>query len=448
MRLESGCGGRTARPRSEARTRSIGTPRSRKATASEGCRGLVRGPRSGCRLHVRTRRAGRRCPATATLPAVSLPDLSRMEKPVQQQLTEQISIAHGEDRESRVRRPTSSARRTETMGNLLLAAEYFDAAEACYLHAQSLAPDDVRWPYYLGHVYMTKAELGKAAASFERALHLRPDDVADAGLARRRAPRSGRARAGRAVVRAGAVASAWNWWRRMFGLGRAALAKRDYRVRQSIDSSRRCRRIHARRSFTIRSRWPIGDSETRRKAEEHLRQRGSVEVGPPDPLMVQLRGLLHSAVAEENEGIRALDGRRLQDGRGALSQGRRAGAGQPVAPPQARHGVIADGRYERRASRNSRQRSGCRPGSRRRTTALACCWRRAADTRRRRTVSRRRCGTSRTTSMRGFDSARCCSGSDARTPRCRSMRRSSPSIRASPRRGSGMRWRSFSSRRG
>ena len=48
----------------------------------------------------------------------------------------------------------------------------------------------------------------------------------------------------------------------------------------------------------------LGDTA---KAEAHLRQRGSVEVGPPDPLMVELRGLLHGAVAEENRGIRALD---------------------------------------------------------------------------------------------------------------------------------------------
>jgi len=42
-------------------------------------------------------------------------------------------------------------------------------------------------------------------------------------------------------------------------------------------------------------------------AEAHLRQRGGLEVGPPDPLMVEVRGVLQSAVVEENEGIRALD---------------------------------------------------------------------------------------------------------------------------------------------
>ena len=48
----------------------------------------------------------------------------------------------------------------------------------------------------------------------------------------------------------------------------------------------------------------LGDTA---KAEAHLRQQGGVEVGPPDPLMVELRGLLRGTVAEEARGVRALD---------------------------------------------------------------------------------------------------------------------------------------------
>src|SRR5205814_4710050 len=44
------------------------------------------------------------------------------------------------------------------------------------------------------------------------------------------------------------------------------------------------------------------------KAEAHLQQRGSVEVGPPDPLIVALRDVLHSAAAEEERGERSLNG--------------------------------------------------------------------------------------------------------------------------------------------
>src|SRR5947207_2248168 len=39
------------------------------------------------------------------------------------------------------------------LGMVLQAAEYFDAAEPCYRNAQTLAPAELRWPYYLGHLY-------------------------------------------------------------------------------------------------------------------------------------------------------------------------------------------------------------------------------------------------------------------------------------------------------
>jgi tetratricopeptide (TPR) repeat protein len=48
----------------------------------------------------------------------------------------------------------------------------------------------------------------------------------------------------------------------------------------------------------------LGDTA---RAEAHLRQQGGLEIGPPDPLMAELRGLVHGAAAEENRGIRALD---------------------------------------------------------------------------------------------------------------------------------------------
>ena len=114
--------------------------------------------------------------ASSPLPAVSLPDLSRTEKSVQQQIGESYrSLSSAIDSHGA---PRDVAAAYGALGNLLMAAEYFDAAEACYLHAQALAPDEVRWPYYLGHVYMAKADSTKAVAAFDRVLRLRPGDVA------------------------------------------------------------------------------------------------------------------------------------------------------------------------------------------------------------------------------------------------------------------------------
>jgi tetratricopeptide (TPR) repeat protein len=242
----------------------------------------------------------------ASAPAVSLPDLSRMEKGVQQQLSEHYRSLTSKiaDRNT----PASDlAEAYGQMGNLLLAADSFEAAQACYLHAQSLAPNDVRWPYYLGHVYMTRADLARAVNSFERALRLRPDDVAalvwlggvhlDLGEPELAEPLFAKALS----LQPGTVAA-------MFGLGRAALAKRDFgvavdRFEQALSADSRATIVHYPLALAYRG---LGDTA---KAEEHLRQRGSLEIGPPDPLMVQLRGLIQSGVSEENEGIRALDAR-------------------------------------------------------------------------------------------------------------------------------------------
>ena len=156
--------------------------------------------------------------------------------------------------------------------------------------------------------------------------------------------------------------------------------------------------------------------------------------------MVQLRGLLHSAVAEENEDPRltAATTRRPR----ALSQGSRAGAGQPVAPPQTRHGAIADGRYER-CPRAIRGRgsfiAGVCAGALQPGVLLATGGRyqEAAD---RFSAAVR---TNPPTSMRGFASPRCCSGGrpDAARPYAQVIA-IDPRIAEA---GSAMRWRSFSS---
>jgi tetratricopeptide (TPR) repeat protein len=226
--------------------------------------------------------------SSASLPTVSLPDLSGMDASVQAQLRQQ-----------------SEARAYGEVGRLLMAAEYFEAAEPYLLHAQAQAPEDVRWPYYLGHVHMANADPVKAGAAFQRALQLQPDDVAtlvwlgnlylDQGQPELAEPLFARAVSKQPRLVAG-----------LFGLGRTALARRDFSraadyLEQALAADARATVVHYPLALAYRG---LGDAA---KAEAHLRQRGSVEVGPPDPLMVELRGLLQGPVAEETRGVRALD---------------------------------------------------------------------------------------------------------------------------------------------
>ena len=151
-----------------------------------------------------------------------------------------------------------------------------------------------------------RPSLPNAVASFERALSMRPDDVAtlvwlggvhlDQGQPELAEPLYTRALA----IQPRAVSA-------LFGLGRAALAKREYA--RAVDQFEQALAADPRANLllTTRSRLRIAAWGTQRRPKRTWASRGRVEVGPPDPLMAELRGLLHGAVAEENRGIRALD---------------------------------------------------------------------------------------------------------------------------------------------
>ena len=112
----------------------------------------------------------------ALLP-VSLPDLSKMTASVQRQ----IRAAHESLSAKVENRQTPSPSLADAygeLGKLLMVADYPEAAEPCFLNAQTLASNDARWPYYLAHQYRKRGELDKARTSFEQALRLHPDDVA------------------------------------------------------------------------------------------------------------------------------------------------------------------------------------------------------------------------------------------------------------------------------
>src|SRR5581483_2924396 len=80
-----------------------------------------------------------------TLRAVALPDLSTAEPSVQKQLREGYAQL-----QAAIDNPSTSDAvlgfAYGEMGKLLMAAEYRDAAEASLLNAQTLAPDEPRWP--------------------------------------------------------------------------------------------------------------------------------------------------------------------------------------------------------------------------------------------------------------------------------------------------------------
>ena len=241
-----------------------------------------------------------------TLRPVSVPDISNAAASVQTHLRERygalklkiddastpaadLALAYGE------------------MGKLLMAAEYLDAAEVCFLNAVTLDPMEMRWPYYLGHVQRFRNEPAKAVSFFEQSLRLRSDYVpaliwlGETYLAQNRSDAAEPVFM-KALSLQPQTASALD------GLGRAALAKQDYAQAVSY-----LERALALAPHASRIQYPLamayrgkGDAT---QAEAHLQRRGEVEIPKADPLMSELGSLLQSGSSYEIRGAEALDKR-------------------------------------------------------------------------------------------------------------------------------------------
>lgn len=240
----------------------------------------------------------------SALQPVSLPDLAQMSASVQQQIRERDSVLSRRIQDT----GTSAADRAAAYGELgmiLLAADYPKPAESYLLNAQALATDDVRWPYYLGHLYRDRGELAKARAAFERALQLQPNDVAalvwlgDVLLGEGQ-PQAAEPHFKKALdLQPDSLAA-------RFGLGRMALANEQYAralalLQEILARDPEAAAVHYPLAMAYRG---LGDSK---KAEAHLRLRQDHDIRPADPLMVELEGLLESPQAYETRGIQALD---------------------------------------------------------------------------------------------------------------------------------------------
>lgn len=245
-------------------------------------------------------------PNRAGLRAVSVPDFSAMEPSVATQLrAAYASLAAQIDHGGTDAAELGTA--YGELGKLLMAASYLDAAEICYLNAQTLAPADNRWPYYLGHLYKAKGPPALSVASFARSLHLRPHDVAtlvwlgDAYLV------DGRPDAAEPLFNE-ALGLEPNSVAAHFGAGRVALARKNHAAavthfEKALALDPQATATHYQLGMAYRG---LGDVA---RANAQLAQKGDIEPRPTDPLMRQLDELLDSAEAYNVRGGRELEAR-------------------------------------------------------------------------------------------------------------------------------------------
>ena len=240
----------------------------------------------------------------SALRAVSLPDLSRLAESVQ----DQVRARHASLTEKLADRTTSPVELGTAYGDLgliLMATEHYEVATSCFLNAQALVPDAMRWPYYLGHLYKVTGAAARAAESFTRALELRPTDLAtlvwlgEMYLDQDR-PETAEPLFNRALSVDPRSAAA------LAGVGRAALARHDAAraadyLERALSVEPRASSLHYLVAMAYRA---LGDLE---KADTHLQQRGGGQPTRPDPLMEEYAGLLRSPLAYEIRGMRALE---------------------------------------------------------------------------------------------------------------------------------------------
>ncbi|RMH23523.1 MAG: tetratricopeptide repeat protein [Acidobacteria bacterium] len=209
---------------------------------------------------------------------------------------------------------------------MLYHAHQLAAAEPCYRNAAELAPEDVRWPYYLALLALEDGRFADAVAGFAAVVERRSDDVAALlrlGTALRELGRLEEARATfeRVLALDSAAAAAAE-----DGLGRTALAAGDLpaaiaHLERALALQPAARRLHALLAQAYRK---LGDGE---RAAAHAGLYGPGEVVFPEPRVAALRAAAAGADFHLVAGDRALAAGHLEAARESY---RRALAAEPA----------------------------------------------------------------------------------------------------------------------
>ena len=236
---------------------------------------------------------------------VTLPDLARMDPPVQSQVKQRYEVLMEKKKSGASGDDLGTAYGEYAI--LLHAAEYYEAAEPAYLNAQDLMPRDVRWPYYLGLLYRSIGQTEKSTQSLQRALDQSPSELAALIWLGRTYLETGKPELAEPLFQRAADLPPRNV-AVMAGLGQAALARRDYSravtiLEEALALDPNAASIHSPLANAYRG---LGDQA---KAEAHLKLWKNTEVAVPDRLRADLEMSLESGLSYELRGVRALEAR-------------------------------------------------------------------------------------------------------------------------------------------
>jgi tetratricopeptide (TPR) repeat protein len=268
-----------------------------------------------------------RPPTHPPLRPVTLPDLTSVDPAVQQQIRDRFATVDAK-KNARPESVPELADAYGALGMLLHAAEFFDAALPCYLNAQTLAPSDIRWPYYLGHLYKVTGKVPESTDAFARALAIKPDDLPTLIWLARLYLDQGRPNDAEPLltkalsIQPRAIAA-------LAALGTVKLAQRDYtnaaaRFEEALAYVPESVSLHSPLASAYRALGRTAD------AEAHLKLWRNRDILLLDPLKQELDLLLESGLSYELRGVRALE---AQDFPAAASFFRKGVAlTEPTAP--------------------------------------------------------------------------------------------------------------------
>ena len=238
-----------------------------------------------------------------SLPIVTLPDMSRANPAAQVQLRRgydalQARLADPETSDS------SLAEAFGEMGKLFTVAEYLDNAETSFANARTLAPRDIRWPYYLAHVSRLRNDPATASVLFQETLALEPDYVpALEWLGAMYLETGGADDAQAQFTKALSVDP--DSVQALYGLGRISLERREYaeaveRFERALELAPEASSLEYPLALAYRG---LGNVE---QAEVHIARRGDGQLRRFDPFLDELGNVLQNVSAYEVRGAQAL----------------------------------------------------------------------------------------------------------------------------------------------
>jgi tetratricopeptide (TPR) repeat protein len=247
--------------------------------------------------------------ARAQEPAVELleipqPVLGNLEQSVREQLLDERHRVEELVAQSAVE-PQILATAFGELGQLYYLNDFNAPAEACYLNAANLDPNDFRWQYFLGALYPSEGRLEEAETRLSTASALR-SDVAPVVIRLARVKldmgKLGEAKSGFEEALALDPESA----AAVHGLGRVAFENGDFEAavehfHRALELQPTAGQIHYQLGLTYRE---LGEREL---AVEHLKQNTQEPVLFDDPMISGLYSMVRSAKLHFNSAIDLLE---------------------------------------------------------------------------------------------------------------------------------------------